>query len=206
VIVAAEVIMERNKSTPRGTSQDVESLISRRAATTRLADISLDQSQREILRSIAVAARRPVDATTGRVAAQPVTQSGTTAIFAGSDRATRENAAAALATELGVDLYRVDLGQVVSKYIGETEKNLRRVFDAAERAGAVLLFDEADALFGKRTDVKDAHDRYANIEVGYLLERLESFAGVAILSTNLQSNIDPAFVRRIRYIVELPSA
>ena len=117
----------------------------------------------------------------------------------------RENAAAALANELGVDVYRVDLGKLMSKYVGETEKNLRRVFAAAEEAGAVLLFDEADALFGKRTDVKDAHDRYANIEVGHLLERLESFTGVAILATNTKSNIDPAFVRRIRYIVDLPN-
>ena len=98
----------------------------------------------------------------------------------------------------------VPLATLVSKYIGETEKNLRTVFDAAERSGAVLFFDEADALFGERTDVKDAHDRYANLEMSYLLEQLESFRGVVMLATNAKSNIDPAFTRRIRYFVELP--
>ena len=99
-------------------------------------------------------------------------------------------AAEVLAGELGLDLYRIDLAAVVSKYIGETEKNLRRVFDAAEASGAVLLFDEADALFGKRSEVKDSHDRYANIEVGYLLQRMEAYRGLAILTTNLRSALD----------------
>jgi SpoVK/Ycf46/Vps4 family AAA+-type ATPase len=93
---------------------------------------------------------------------------------------------------------------VVSKYIGETEKNLKRVFDAAEESGAILLFDEADALFGKRTEVKDSHDRHANIEVSYLLQRMESYQGLAILTTNLRKNIDEAFLRRIQFIVEFP--
>jgi len=198
--------MEPRKEAPRPTPQDTQRLFERRAATTRLDDIALDQAQRSVIRSIAVRARRPADATGPRPTARSAqAQSSVTALFVGSDRVARENAAAALANELGVDVYRVDLRKLVSKYIGETEKNLRVVFDAAERAGAVLLFDEADALFGKRTDVKDAHDRYANIEVGYLLERLESFAGVAILASNTKSNIDPAFVRRIRYIVDVPN-
>ena len=103
-----------------------------------------------------------------------------------------------------LDLYRIDLSAVVSKYIGETEKNLRQVFDAAEDGGVLLLFDEADALFGKRGEVKDSHDRYANIEVGYLLQRMESFQGLAILTTNLKSSLDKAFQRRLRFTVDFP--
>jgi SpoVK/Ycf46/Vps4 family AAA+-type ATPase len=113
-------------------------------------------------------------------------------------------AAEVLAHELQLDLYRIDLSQVVSKYIGETEKNLRRVFAAAEAGGAILLFDEADALFGKRSEVKDSHDRYANIEVSYLLQRMEAYRGLAILTTNLCNAIDPAFLRRIRFVVQFP--
>src|SRR3989442_107054 len=113
-------------------------------------------------------------------------------------------AAEVLAGALRLDLYRIDLSSVVSKYIGETEKNLRRVFDAAEGGGAILLFDEADALFGKRSEVKDSHDRYANIEVSYLLQRMESYRGLAILTTNMKSALDAAFLRRIRFIVHFP--
>ena len=113
-------------------------------------------------------------------------------------------AAEVLANELRLDLYRIDLSAVVSKYIGETEKNLRRVFDAAEDGGAILLFDEADALFGKRSEVKDSHDRYANIEVSYLLQRMEAYRGLAILTTNLKSALDPAFLRRLRFVVAVP--
>jgi SpoVK/Ycf46/Vps4 family AAA+-type ATPase len=109
-----------------------------------------------------------------------------------------------LANELHLDLYRIDLSQTVSKYIGETEKNLRRVFDAAEAGSAVLLFDEADALFGKRSEVKDSHDRYANIEVSYLLQRMEAYRGLAILTTNMKGALDPAFLRRIRFVVQFP--
>ena len=112
-------------------------------------------------------------------------------------------AAEALATALCLPLLRIDLSRVVSKYIGETEKNLSEVFDAAEGFGAVLLIDEADALFGKRTSVKDAQDRYANIETNYLLQRLESFVGVAILATNILQNMDEAFVRRLQFVVHL---
>ena len=196
--------MEPDKDVPRTTPRDAQSLIHRRAASTRVDDIPLDQAQRDTIRAIAQSAR-PADAGPTRGAAHlPNKRSGVMALILGADRAGRESAAAAVATELDVELYRVDLSQVVSKYIGETEKNLRAVFDAAEKGGAVLLFDEADALFGKRTEVKDAHDRYANIETGYLLERLESYSGVALLATNLKSNIDPAFTRRIRYIVDLP--
>ena len=109
-----------------------------------------------------------------------------------------------IARELELDMYRIDLAGVVSKYIGETERNLRRVFDAAEEGGALLMFDEADALFGKRSEVKDSHDRYANIEVNYLLARMEDYRGVAILATNLRHALDDAFLRRLRFIVPFP--
>jgi AAA+ superfamily predicted ATPase len=129
---------------------------------------------------------------------------GISALFAGSSGTGKTMAAEVLARELCLDLYRVDLSSVVSKYIGETEKNLRRVFDAAEEGGAILLFDEADALFGKRSEVKDSHDRYANIEVSYLLQRMESYRGLAILTTNMKASLDPAFLRRLRFIVQFP--
>jgi ATPase family associated with various cellular activities (AAA) len=127
---------------------------------------------------------------------------GITALFTGPSGTGKTFAAEVLAGELGLDLYRVDLSAVVSKYIGETEKNLRRVFDAAECGGALLLFDEADALFGRRSEVRDSHDRYANIEVNYLLQRMESYQGLAVLATNLRAALDPAFLRRLRFVVE----
>jgi AAA+ superfamily predicted ATPase len=129
---------------------------------------------------------------------------GIAALFAGASGTGKTLAAEVLATELELDLYRIDLSAVVNKYIGETEKNLRRVFDAAEAGGAILLFDEADALFGRRSDVKDSHDRYANIEVSYLLQRVETYRGLAILTTNLKESIDSAFLRRLRFIVQFP--
>jgi ATPase family protein associated with various cellular activities (AAA) len=129
---------------------------------------------------------------------------GISALFSGASGTGKTMAAEVLAGEMRLDLYRIDLSQVVSKYIGETEKNLRRVFDAAERGGAVLLFDEADALFGKRSEVKDSHDRYANIEVSYLLQRMESYRGLAILTTNMKGELDPAFLRRLRFVVRFP--
>ena len=129
---------------------------------------------------------------------------GISALFAGASGTGKTLAAEIMANELRLDLYRIDLSQVVSKYIGETEKNLRRVFDAAETAGAVLLFDEADALFGKRSEVKDSHDRYANIEVSYLLQRMEAYRGLAILTTNMKQALDQAFMRRIRFVVQFP--
>jgi hypothetical protein len=129
---------------------------------------------------------------------------GISALFAGASGTGKSMAAEVIAAELQLDLYRIDLSAVVSKYIGETEKNLRRLFDAAEDGGALLFFDEADALFGKRSEVKDSHDRYANIEVNYLLQRMESYRGLAILATNMRSALDTAFVRRIRFIVNFP--
>ncbi|MFH8568866.1 ATP-binding protein [Streptomyces sp. NPDC017993] len=129
---------------------------------------------------------------------------GVTALFAGGSGTGKTLAAEVMAKELGLDLFIIDLSQVVSKYIGETEKNLSRVFDAAERGGALLLFDEADALFGKRSEVKDSHDRYANLEVSYLLMRMEAYRGLAILTTNMKKALDSAFMRRIRFVVDFP--
>ena len=129
---------------------------------------------------------------------------GIAALFAGDSGTGKTFAAEAIANEAGLDLYRIDLASTVSKYIGETEKNLARLFDAAERSGAVLLFDEADALFGKRSEVKDSHDRYANIEINYLLQRMEAFSGLAILATNMKGALDNAFMRRLRFVVNFP--
>ena len=129
---------------------------------------------------------------------------GISALFSGPSGTGKTMAAEILARQLNIDLYRIDLAGVVSKYIGETEKNLRNVFEAAEQTGAILLFDEADALFGKRSEVKDSHDRYANIEVNYLLQRMEDYRGLAILCTNRRSALDRAFLRRLRFLVEFP--
>jgi ATPase family associated with various cellular activities (AAA) len=129
---------------------------------------------------------------------------GISALFAGDSGTGKTMAAEVIANELRLNLYRIDLSAVVSKYIGETEKNLRRLFDAAEDGGAILFFDEADALFGKRSEVKDSHDRYANIEINYLLQRLEAYSGLAILATNMKNALDAAFTRRLRFIVNFP--
>ena len=129
---------------------------------------------------------------------------GIAALFAGQRGTGKTLAAEVLANALELELWRVDLSRIMSKYIGETEKNLSRVFEAAEQGDAILLFDEADALFGRRSEVKDSDDRYVNLEVGYLLQRIENHAGLVILTTNLQHALDPAFTRRLRYIVDFP--
>ena len=129
---------------------------------------------------------------------------GMAVLFAGESGTGKTMAAEILANQLQLNLYRIDLSAVVSKYIGETEKNLRKLFDAAEDGGALLFFDEADALFGKRSEVRDSHDRYANIEVNYLLQRLEGYQGLAILATNIKSGLDDAFTRRLRFSITFP--
>ena len=129
---------------------------------------------------------------------------GISALFSGPSGTGKTMAADILANHLQLDLYRIDLAGIVSKYIGETEKNLKKVFDVAERTAAILFFDEADALFSKRTDVKDAHDRYANLEVNYLLQRMEDYRGLAILATNRKSDLDRAFLRRLRFLIDFP--
>ncbi len=131
-------------------------------------------------------------------------ESGLSVLFCGAPGTGKTMAAEVLASELQLPMFRIDLSQVVNKYIGETEKNLRRIFDAAELSDCILFFDEADALFGKRTEVKDAHDRFANIEISYLLERMERFKGLAILATNRRRDLDGAFMRRLRYVIEFP--
>jgi AAA+ superfamily predicted ATPase len=129
---------------------------------------------------------------------------GLSALFSGPPGTGKTMAAEVIARDLQVDLYKIDLSGVVSKYIGETEKNLSRIFREAETSNAILFFDEADALFGKRTEVSDAHDRYANIETSYLLQKMEEYEGIVILATNLRENMDEAFTRRLRFIVEFP--
>jgi vesicle-fusing ATPase len=136
--------------------------------------------------------------------AQAWNEGGLAVLFHGPPGTGKTMAAEALANDLGLEMYRIDLSQVISKYIGETEKNLRRIFDAADASDCVLFFDEADAIFGKRTEVKDAHDRYANIEVSYLLERMERFKGIAILASNRRKDLDEAFLRRLRYSLAFP--
>ena len=130
---------------------------------------------------------------------------GSTALFAGDSGTGKTMSAEVIAGELGLDLYTVNLATVVDKYVGETEKNLERIFAEAGGVNAVLLFDEADAIFGKRSEVRDAHDRYANIESAYLLQRMETFDGLAILATNLRANIDDAFTRRLDCIIDFPA-
>jgi SpoVK/Ycf46/Vps4 family AAA+-type ATPase len=168
-------------------------------------DLVLPESQSNNLREIAthVRHRTKVYETWG-FAKKASRGLGISALFVGTSGTGKTMAAEVLANELQLDIYRIDLSQVVNKYIGETEKNLRRVFDAADDSGAILLFDEADALFGKRSDVKDSHDRYANIEVSYLLQRMEEYRGLAILTTNMKKALDQAFLRRIRFVVQFP--
>ncbi|GAA0274313.1 ATP-binding protein [Alteraurantiacibacter aestuarii] len=167
--------------------------------------LMLPARERDLLRTIAqqVAARAAVHGTWG-MGASGAGGIGISALFAGPSGTGKTLAAEVLANELQLDLYRIDLSMVVSKYIGETEENLRALFDAAEKGGAILLFDEADALFGKRSEVKDSQDRHANMEVSYLLQRMESYGGLAILTSNLKDNLDEAFLRRLRFIIDFP--
>jgi hypothetical protein len=183
----------------------LESLAARIEPRARSTDLVLPDDQREVLAEIVAHVRRRA-----RVyeewgfARKSARGLGISALFEGPSGTGKTMAAEVLAGELDLDLYRIDLSQVISKYIGETEKNLRRVFDAADDGGAILFFDEADALFGKRSEVKDSHDRYANIEINYLLQRMEDYRGLAILTTNLKDAIDPAFMRRIRFVARFP--
>lgn len=168
-------------------------------------DLVLPSKQRQILADIATHLRYKFTVYQEWGFAQKGDRNlGISALFYGVSGTGKTMAAEVLAQEFCLDLYRIDLSNVVSKYIGETEKNLRRIFDAAETGSAILLFDEADALFGKRTEVKDSHDRHANIEVSYLLQRMEAYQGLAILTSNLKNNLDQAFLRRLRFIIPFP--
>jgi hypothetical protein len=168
-------------------------------------DLVLPEMQKQTLRQLAAQSRHRMTVYENwGFAAKGRRGLGLSALFSGPSGTGKTLAAEVLAGALRLDLYRIDLSSVVSKYIGETEKNLKQVFDAAEVGGVLLLFDEADALFGKRAEVKDSHDRYANIEVGYLLQRMESFQGLAILTTNLKSSLDKSFQRRLRFTIDFP--
>ncbi len=168
-------------------------------------DLILPEPQKATLREIAAQLRhRPTVYQRWGFADKGTRGLGISALFAGESGTGKTMAAEVLANELHLDLYHIDLSRVVSKYIGETEKNLSRVFDAAEDSGIILLFDEADALFGKRSEVKDSHDRYANIEVSYLLQRMEAYRGLAILTSNQKAALDTAFHRRLRFVVNFP--
>lgn len=184
------------------TRPKVDELAQRIEAVATWEDIVLPKRQEETLREIAqqVKNRTKVYEEWG-FASKSSRGFGISALFTGESGTGKTMASEALANELQLDLYRIDLSQVVNKYIGETEKNLKRIFDAAEEGGAILLFDEADALFGKRSDVKDSHDRYSNIEVSYLLQRMENYRGLAVLTTNMKNAIDKAFLRRIRFVI-----
>ncbi|MGH9845117.1 MAG: ATP-binding protein [Blastocatellia bacterium] len=190
----------RRQARPR-----LESLAQRIEARAAWDDLVLPEAQKQTLRDLLVQVRQRAKVyEEWGFGAKSACGYGVTALFAGASGTGKTMAAEVLANELRLDLYRIDLSSVVSKYVGETEKNLRRVFDAAETGGAILLFDEADALFGKRSEVKDSHDRYANLEVSYLLQRMESYRGLAILTTNLKHALDMAFQRRLNFIVEFP--
>ncbi len=167
------------------------------------ADTAVPEQQLRVLRELAAyAAHRSQVSEDRRSEIQSLP--GRIALFTGANGTGKTMAAEALAGDLHLELYRIDLTRVVSKYIGETEKNLSRIFTEAAASGAILFFDEADALFGKRSEVKDSHDRYANIEVSYLLQRMEEYRGLAVLTTNLKSSLDSAFLRRLRFVVQFP--
>lgn len=168
-------------------------------------DIVLPQDQRALLHEVinTVRGRAKVLDTWG-VGDKLASSRGVTVLFAGEPGTGKTMAAEIIAAELGLDLYKIDLSTVVSKYIGETEKNIERIFSEAEQSNAILFFDEADALFGKRSEVRDAHDRYANIEISYLLQRMEAYDGVTILATNLRGNLDEAFTRRLHFAINFP--
>ena len=168
-------------------------------------DLVLPADQMAALREAVATVRGPAGAcSTNGELAEACRQRGVTVLFAGAPAPARPWPPRCMASELGLDLYKIDLSGVVSKYIGETEKNLERIFREAESSNAILFFDEADALFGKRSEVKDAHDRYANIEISYLLQRMEEYDGVAILATNLRANLDEAFMRRLHFVIDFP--
>jgi hypothetical protein len=190
----------RSLSRPR-----LEALAERIVPEATWDDLILPDTQKETLRQLSSQARHRLTVyETWGFAGRGRRGLGISALFAGASGTGKTLAAEVLSRELRLDLFRIDLSAVVSKYIGESEKNLRQVFDAAEEGGVLLLFDEADALFGKRAEVKDSHDRYANIEVSYLLQRMENFQGIAVLTTNLKSSLDKAFQRRLRFTVDFP--
>ena len=213
--VARLAAASRGEAVPQQTDLD---LGARRASSTRLAelasrldspfgwdDLVIADRQLEVLRSISAYLRhRDLVLSDWGYERTVARNQGIKVLFAGESGTGKTMAGQVLARDLGLDLFRLDLATVVSKYIGETEKNLDRVFSAAEGSNAILFFDEADALFGKRSEVRDAHDRYANIEVAYLLQKMEGYPGAVILATNFRQNMDDAFLRRLDVVVDFP--
>jgi len=189
----------------RGRTRQLSDLAQRIESNVTWSDLVLPAPHKEVLAAIA---SHLVHATTVHerwgFGARGARGLGLTALFSGESGTGKTLAAEAIANHVRLDLWRVDLSRMLDKYIGETEKNLRRIFDAAEETGAILLFDEADALFSKRTEVKDSVDRFTNVEVSYLLQRIETYGGLAILTTNLRGSLDSAFMRRIRFVVNFP--
>jgi hypothetical protein len=168
-------------------------------------DIVLPSAELRLLRQLADQVRHRSTVYDGWGFRRKMTRGlGISALFAGLSGTGKTMAAEVLANDLRLELFRIDLSTTIDKYVGETPKNIRRIFDAAEGGGVILFFDEADALFGKRSEVKDSLDRYANVEINYLLQRMEAYRGLAILATNLKSALDPAFMRRLRFIVDFP--
>jgi hypothetical protein len=202
---AAEQLWDACRAVCRPRLEDLAERVPSGGRPAQWDDLVLPETQKQILQQMAAQLRHRLQVhETWGFAERGRRGLGLTALFCGGSGTGKTWAAQVLAAELKLDLYRIDLSAVVSKYIGETEKKLKLVFDAAETGGVLLLFDEADALFGKRGEVRDARDRYANIEVGYLLQRMESFGGLAILTTNLKTALDKAFQRRLRFIVDFP--
>ncbi len=198
----AESLWEACRIEARG---DLDNLAQRVDVRASWNDLVLPKAQLETLRTLALHVRQRHRVYSEWGFAERCTRGlGINALFSGTSGTGKTLAAEVLASELHLDLYRIDLSTMVSKYIGETEKNLRRVFDGADAGGCILLFDEADALFGSRSEVRDSHDRYANLEVSYLLQRIETYRGLAILTTNLKRAIDTAFLRRLRFVVHFP--
>ncbi len=200
-----DVAQELMKAVRAQTGAELESLTQKLRPIYRWCDIVLPQDSVDQLQEICQrVAHSHAVLERGGFSKKLSTGMGVAALFAGPSGTGKTMAAEVVANELGLDLYRIDLSMVVSKYIGETEKNLERIFTAATHSNCVLLFDEADALCGKRSEVRDAHDRYANIEISYLLQKMEQYEGITILTTNLRGNVDESFVRRLAFTVHFP--
>jgi len=197
----------RNKADDPRPMPHLAQLAERLESTASWEDLVLPEPDRQHLQEIASGMKHKATMEESFThSARISTGSGVAALFTGPNGPGKTKAAAALANDLNLPIYRVDLRRIVSKYIGETEKNLQRVFEAAELSnGVVLFFDEADALFGKRTEVKDSHDRYANLEIAYLMQRIETYPGLVILATSHGSALDEVSMRRLDDIIEFPS-
>jgi hypothetical protein len=202
---ARPTVAELHEGARQASSGDIGRLATRLEPAFAWDDLVLPARQRALLASVSAYLRhRDLVLSQWGYERLLTGSQGLKVLFAGESGTGKTMAARMLANELGLEIYRIDLAGIVSKYIGETEKNLDRVFDAAEDSNAILFFDEADALFGKRTEVRDSHDRYANIEVAYLLQKMEGYPGAVVLATNFRKNLDDAFLRRLDFLVDFP--